>query len=67
MSERSYTERDASLAVECPHCDAEPGGPCWDQIGKDSVAVHYQRKERLRELIHEALALGGDTDREEPQ
>lgn len=49
-----YTLRDASLAVDCPECQAEPGGVCLDS--NKAVPVHDERIDNLRGLVRQGIS-----------
>lgn len=34
-------------AVHCPHCNANPGDPCWRTNGKPSKKIHSDRRDEL--------------------
>lgn len=33
----------AALLIQCPHCMADPGLPCWEEDGSTEVDIHEQR------------------------
>lgn len=56
MSDPSYTQRDASLAVECPLCFAEPGDACCSELGDSLEPAHDERIDQLRIYVRAGIA-----------